>query len=1048
MLTHAKFWRWLVALFASLLVTQVVATSMATAHLITAADNGRDLSTLVAGGSILDQVQATFTDANDQPIPQDQVTTTSKMQLVYDWSIPDNVAKAGDTFQFDLPKNFILTTGYQVPLNESNGTSFGECVITQAGHVTFTFNQNVQMSGVKGQFMVTSNQLKFDSLGHQDILVPLAKDQTTTVPITVIPNHRVDIAKAAGKQVGTSDEIDWKLGVNNMSLPMNDAVIDEQLPASLKLVGVSIETATAGPDADATSVSGWTGTGHQLAENRDFEVVDNRIQLIGDYANTNSPLLVTVKTKLADPSQPLNGEDITNSVSLSWHGAQMPPTPPTAHNQVNISYVPKKWLQKDFLGQGADAHHYRWKVQYNQDSQALAAGTKLTDTLGAGQRFLTDQSDHLKLATGRFWPGSPSLDEQLTLQPGTDYDVSVDGDQMVVTLKKALSEPLILTYDVYVDAPTNGQVLENTVNDDKGHHVSNTGRIDTTPQVTKTVSGSDPAAHHISYTVDLNASKQPLTDLVLTDKMSSNDATHSQASLLADTLKLVDQTTNQTLVEGTDYTLTLSGNQFVLKLIGHYAQTSDHFQLTYTVGYDPAAGSDTIWTNTLTGPNINTHVDWHPNPPDQPGDKTTPPTKKGIWEATQNRLRWDIVVNQDQHALNGATVTDTIDANQAFDSVALYETHKGDDDKWKMDAQISDVAYDLTNDRHDLTVHLPDSAKTYLIIVRTKRVDPLAQINYHDTANFNHGKVTETTQPATIYPADSGEILAKTGQVSKANGNQVDWQVTINKTLAHLTNVVLTDVASANQSVDADSFAIYPLVMNPDNYNDGRAEPDKNAPLKRGLDYELVPHVDGETGKTTTVIRFDHDIDQAYLISYHSTLIGASGNVSNHVALTADQVTGTNTSTECTVPVSGAGATVEGTPGVFTVTKTGPGGEKLAGAEFSLTPVGGGKARIVTTDANGLAKWQNLYTGTYYLKETKAPAGYQIAPDYQGLGRKIDLTFKTGATTQAITVVNEKAILPHTGGWQRAIALLIGMLLLALAGGLIGWRKWKAGERI
>lgn len=41
------------------MVTQVVVTSMTTAQ-IAGADGGRDLSTVVAGGSILDHVQATL----------------------------------------------------------------------------------------------------------------------------------------------------------------------------------------------------------------------------------------------------------------------------------------------------------------------------------------------------------------------------------------------------------------------------------------------------------------------------------------------------------------------------------------------------------------------------------------------------------------------------------------------------------------------------------------------------------------------------------------------------------------------------------------------------------------------------------------------------------------------------------------------------------------------------------------------------------------------------------------------------------------------------
>ncbi|MGL4873760.1 MAG: MSCRAMM family protein, partial [Clostridium sp.] len=58
------------------------------------------------------------------------------------------------------------------------------------------------------------------------------------------------------------------------------------------------------------------------------------------------------------------------------------------------------------------------------------------------------------------------------------------------------------------------------------------------------------------------------------------------------------------------------------------------------------------------------------------------------------------------------------------------------------------------------------------------------------------------------------------------------------------------------------------------------------------------------------------------------------------------------------------------------------GNKKLAGAEFTVT--GPNKfSKTVTTDKNGVADLSNLAWGTYTIKETKAPVGYNLNSDSQ-----------------------------------------------------------------
>ncbi|MGL5417338.1 MAG: SpaA isopeptide-forming pilin-related protein, partial [Clostridium sp.] len=69
--------------------------------------------------------------------------------------------------------------------------------------------------------------------------------------------------------------------------------------------------------------------------------------------------------------------------------------------------------------------------------------------------------------------------------------------------------------------------------------------------------------------------------------------------------------------------------------------------------------------------------------------------------------------------------------------------------------------------------------------------------------------------------------------------------------------------------------------------------------------------------------------------------------------------------------------------GQISITKTNENGtEKLQGAEFTVTGPNGFN-KVVTTDKNGVATLDNLAWGTYSVKETKAPVGYNINPEVQ-----------------------------------------------------------------
>ena len=117
----------------------------------------------------------------------------------------------------------------------------------------------------------------------------------------------------------------------------------------------------------------------------------------------------------------------------------------------------------------------------------------------------------------------------------------------------------------------------------------------------------------------------------------------------------------------------------------------------------------------------------------------------------------------------------------------------------------------------------------------------------------------------------------------------------------------------------------------------------------------------------------------------------------------------------------------------------------LAEGETLAQAIAAGKVTEVTTDTNGAATFAGLEDGTYYLRETVAPSGYNLLDsDVECVvNHDTDVTTNKPVGVSLTKQIQNTSgtILPSTGGIGTTIFYIAGGVLLIGAAILLITRK-------
>ncbi|MCY9173981.1 Ig-like domain-containing protein [Bacillus spizizenii] len=962
----------------------------------------------------------TLTDENGKPYDKgNRADTNSPVKISIDWAIPDDLGKtinAGDTYEFDLPKEFIMHNDIvNLPLSAGD-TTFGTFSIDTNGHVVMTFNGEVKdSSNVKGTLVINTqfNEKKITGSTTQKIPFPVNSDTPETT-VYFKPNVSKTIDKSGALDKGINPgKVTWTVDVNKKLDQVKKAKLTESLPDGLIYRSVKVYELN-------VNIDGSVSRGNEVSSGYSVDSKGN----VTFNGTIDSAYRLVYETDIDNSAKPSEGGNMTLTNKAAFSGDNLEPI--SAEATVAAKYG--KMIAKSSTGYDGESQTFSWALSYNYgEKQIDQSKASIKDSFGTGDLHLV--KDSLKVIPITF--GQNGSEQAGTpLKEGEDYTLIDNGSGFEVKFNKNITSAYKITYQTKVNS---GVIIDksttytNSVVTGTGDSKEASG-IAIQQNLIKGYSNVDYEKKTADWTITVNKNNYEMNNWTLDDQFESGGLV-----LIDDSFKIQDTTNNKTLQKDKDYTLTKKPEHkgFTLALIGDYAKTDSQFKITYTTTFNADYSNESVkntaqstWTDQYGNERTNkVSSGFTPN-----HQTTNNGFKNGSYNAVSKEITWKIGVNYNGEPTKNPYIKDAITDPQQFvpGSVVIksYTINKngsiteGD----ALDPSKYEVEEPSEKNERTLTVHLKTGDSVpYLIEFKTSLKEKVIDQNkYTNKATYHNDGYADRTLTGSVSVVDGGSLIFKGG---KQNGSYIDWSINVNSSQSTLDDVKVTDTPDENQILDADSFKVYQA-----KYDENGVVKDSSGnliagdvELQKDKDYTLNIKTDNTTGEQSFVLEFIgsyKQIDRAYVIKYRSliNIAGTSGHVKNKVSISGTNVKEQTqeTSSSIFVAISSGDGSGSGEKGSLTIFKTGEDDNALEGADFQLWSEDAKQLlRTGTTDSGGKLTFGNIRYGSYVLKEIKAPDGYTISDAYaKGVSVKIDSnSSKTGALYKVVNQQNKVTLI-------------------------------------